>query len=84
MKIIPIMVILAASALAQSTWTQENLKLEQPNASLNGTLTIPSGAQKVPVVMIIAGSGPTDQNGNSLGGSIQPNSYKRSSTSAHE
>ena len=42
---------------------------------LGGTLTLPRGATgRVPVVVIIAGSGPTDRNGNSLMG-IRPNSY---------
>jgi pimeloyl-ACP methyl ester carboxylesterase len=42
---------------------------------LGGTLTVPRGVSKpVPVVVIIAGSGPTDRNGNSVMG-IHPNSY---------
>ncbi len=42
---------------------------------LGGTLTLPRGATaRVPVVVIIAGSGPTDRNGNSMMG-IRPNSY---------
>ena len=42
---------------------------------LGGTLTLPRGTTgPVPVVVIIAGSGPTDRNGNSLMG-IRPNSY---------
>ncbi len=43
--------------------------------ALGGTLTVPRGvAGRVPVAVIIAGSGPTDRNGNSLMG-IRPNSY---------
>src|SRR5213596_29397 len=42
---------------------------------LGGTLTLPRGATGgVPVVVIIAGSGPTYRNGNSMMG-IRPNSY---------
>ena len=42
---------------------------------LHGTLTTPRGIKEaVPVVVIIAGSGPTDRNGNSSMG-IRPNSY---------
>jgi len=42
---------------------------------LGGTLTLPRGATgRLPVVVIIAGSGPTDRNGNSMMG-IRPNSY---------
>jgi len=43
---------------------------------LAATLTLPRGAgAAVPVAVIIAGSGPTDRNGNSLMGGIRPNSY---------
>jgi pimeloyl-ACP methyl ester carboxylesterase len=42
---------------------------------LGATLTLPRGASgAVPVAVIIAGSGPTDRNGNSLLG-IRPNAY---------
>jgi uncharacterized protein len=42
---------------------------------LGATLTLPRGAAaQVPVAVIIAGSGPTDRNGNSVLG-IRPNSY---------
>src|SRR5438093_7822964 len=42
---------------------------------LGATLTVPRGARgTVPIAVIIAGSGPTDRNGNSLMG-IRPNSY---------
>jgi len=42
---------------------------------LGATLTVPRGAKaRVPVAVIIAGSGPTDRNGNSVLG-IRPNSY---------
>lgn len=55
---------------AESPYTVHSGVLE-----LGGTLTLPRGASgRVPVVVIIAGSGPTDRNGNSLMG-IRPNSY---------
>lgn len=42
---------------------------------LAGTLVVPRGvAERVPIAVIIAGSGPTDRNGNSVMG-IRPNSY---------
>lgn len=42
---------------------------------LGATLTMPRGAAgRIPVAVIIAGSGPTDRNGNSVMG-IRPNSY---------
>ena len=43
----------------------ENVTLETPTGSLHGTLLIPVSNKPCPVVMIIAGSGPTDRDGNS-------------------
>lgn len=58
------------AAAVESPFTIRSADLELP-----GTLTVPSGAKNpVPVVVILAGSGPTDRNGNSLMG-IRPNSY---------
>src|SRR5258705_167496 len=60
----------APAAAVESPYTIHSGALE-----LGGTLTVPrAAAEKVPVVVIIAGSGPTDRNGNSLMG-IRPNSY---------
>ncbi len=38
--------------------------LETPTGTIYGTLTLPAGRAKPPVVRVIAGSGPTDRNGN--------------------
>jgi hypothetical protein len=46
-----------------------------PNGKVSGSLLMPSGDGKTPVVLIIAGSGPTDRDGNSIAG-IRANSYK--------
>src|SRR5216110_1041276 len=55
---------------SESPYTVHSAGLE-----LGGTLTLPRGATgRLPVVVIIAGSGPTDRNGNSMMG-IRPNSY---------
>ena len=75
-SLFPLITLLSLSALAQPAYTLEPISLEVKDATLRGTLTLPSSASKVPVALIIAGSGPTDQNGNSLGSVIQPNSYK--------
>lgn len=43
---------------------------------LGGTLTLPHGAtERLTVAVIIAGSGPTDRNGNSAMAGIRPNTY---------
>lgn len=49
--------------------------VRSPGLGLAGTLTMPRGTRgPVPVAVIIAGSGPTDRNGNSVLG-IRPNCY---------
>src|SRR5258708_28257937 len=60
----------APAVAVESPYTIHSGALE-----LGGTLTVPrAAAGDAPVVGIIAGSGPTDPNGNSLMG-IRPNSY---------
>lgn len=44
---------------------EENVVLKQSKGILDGTLLLPNSPKKVPVVLIVAGSGPTDRNGNS-------------------
>ena len=43
----------------------EQVSLETPNGTLHGTLERPRSSAPVPVALIIAGSGPTDRDGNS-------------------
>lgn len=73
--------VLMALAIQQADTTAPGAAVESPytirsaGLELGGTLTVPRSATgKVPVVVIIAGSGPTDRNGNSMMG-IRPNSY---------
>jgi pimeloyl-ACP methyl ester carboxylesterase len=59
------------SALGQTNETIRYAITQPTNVSLTleGTLTLPAGATKpVPVVLLIAGSGPTDRDGNSNSG----------------
>jgi pimeloyl-ACP methyl ester carboxylesterase len=48
------------------------------SAVLKGTLSVPNVAQKVPVVLLIGGSGPTDRNGNQTLGEQSNNLLKLS------
>lgn len=41
------------------------ITLETPTGAIEGSLVVPTGTGRHPVVLIIAGSGPTDRNGNS-------------------
>ncbi|MGI4022490.1 MAG: alpha/beta fold hydrolase [Janthinobacterium lividum] len=55
--------------------TETPVKVNTADASLSGSLVVPEKTNgKIPVVLIIAGSGPTDRNGNSSLG-ITANSY---------
>lgn len=49
----------------ETPFVAEPINLETPTATLYGTLERPQSRSRVPVVLIIAGSGPTDRDGNS-------------------
>lgn len=49
--------------------------IKTTDAILKGTLTVPEGTAKMPVVLVIAGSGPTDRNGNTMSLDMKPNTY---------
>ena len=57
------------SAIAPA-WTETDIRM----SSLCGTLTPPAGDAPVPAVLILAGSGPVDRNGNLAG--MQNNSLQ--------
>lgn len=44
---------------------EQSIDLQTPTGVIKGTLALPAGVTKPPVVLIIAGSGPTDRDGNS-------------------
>ena len=53
-----------AAAENDTTYTETNVVLHTASGDIAGTLTIPANAPaKLPVALIIAGSGPTDRNG---------------------
>ena len=52
-----------------------NIFLKTPKGNIAGTLLVPEEKQKLPVVLIIAGSGPVDRNGN-LGDLVHTNAYQ--------
>lgn len=57
--------------------TEEPVLLKTFTGTIPGTLTIPKGSSgKIPVVLIIAGSGPTDRDGNSPKLGLNGNTYK--------
>ncbi|GAA4404683.1 alpha/beta hydrolase [Nibrella viscosa] len=61
-RLLPAFLFVSLPLLAQTS-TSTPLTLDTPTGKIAGTLIVPS-ATKPPVVLIIAGSGPTDRNGN--------------------
>jgi len=61
------MLVLAAAAqvAAAAAPAEQPIALETASGTVHGTLRLPGGADKAPVVLIVAGSGPTDRDGNS-------------------
>lgn len=53
-----------AQSPKQDTFKETPAVLKINNDQIFGTLTVPDGVKKCPVALIIAGSGPTDRNGN--------------------
>lgn len=56
----------ASKHAAETSFIAEPITLETPTGTLYGTLERPQSRLPVPVVLLIAGSGPTDRDGNSI------------------
>lgn len=63
-------------SVKQSALTEQPTVLETPTGVLHGTMLLPASKSPYPVVLIIAGSGPTDRDGNSAAISGSNNSLK--------
>lgn len=66
---------LSAQSKTSTHFTESEIVLRTSSGDISGTLTVPEKPSKSPVVLIIAGSGPTDRDGNSTLG-IKTNAYK--------
>ena len=55
---------------------EKNIILTTPTGEIHGMLLMPDNEEPCPLVIIIAGSGPTDMNGNTIGSELQNNSLK--------
>jgi pimeloyl-ACP methyl ester carboxylesterase len=55
---------LSATIRADTAFTESSVVLHTATGDIFGTITLPKVQGKVPVALIIAGSGPTDRNGN--------------------
>ncbi len=60
------LLFIAATALGAETRAPQSsdVRLQTMSGVLHGTMLVPAGEAKVPVVLLIAGSGPTDRDGN--------------------
>jgi pimeloyl-ACP methyl ester carboxylesterase len=56
--------VAALALFATTTTAEESVELKTPTGSIYGTLVVPKSSKPMPVVLLIAGSGPTDRNGN--------------------
>jgi pimeloyl-ACP methyl ester carboxylesterase len=62
---------------ADPSITESPVSLKTLSGSISGTLAMPKNAEgKIPVVLIIAGSGQTDRDGNDLKHGVSANPYK--------
>jgi len=67
----------ASTVSIDASLTESPVLLKTFAGSISGTLTVPKNASgKIPVVLIIAGSGPTDRDGNSPKLGLNGNTYK--------
>lgn len=55
------------SITAVAAPTESDIALPLPEGELKGTLALPNATLKVPLVLMLSGSGPTDRNGNGPG-----------------
>lgn len=56
-----------AQAQADSAKAEHSIQLQTQTGTLDGSLDLPAGSGPFPVVIMIAGSGPTDRDGNQKG-----------------
>lgn len=62
--LLSLIVFTSIKATPNTDTTSTPFNLNTPTGTIMGTLLMPGASSKVPVVLIIAGSGPTDRNGN--------------------
>lgn len=73
-------IYLFAQVKNDSVFSESEIILKTTSGEIYGTLAIPNNVKTSPVVLIIAGSGPTDRDGNNAFG-LKTNAYKMLSES---
>lgn len=75
--VLPCCLVLIGLSVVERAWPRSQpVQLATPTGILHGTLELPAGHGPFPVVLIIAGSGPTDRNGNDKSLGLDTNCYK--------
>ena len=72
-----ILAILLLFITAFSYAQEEAVTLSTPTGDINGMLLLPDSGTPCPIVLIIAGSGPTDMDGNTIGTDYRNNSLRQ-------
>jgi uncharacterized protein len=70
------LVLIGLSAAAIGWPASQPMRVTTPSGTLHGTLELPAGRAPFPVALIIAGSGPTDRNGNAESLGLHTDCYK--------
>jgi pimeloyl-ACP methyl ester carboxylesterase len=65
LTLLPMLLLAVAGQVLAAPTAEQPIALETAGGVVAGTLRLPAGEGKAPVVLIIAGSGPTDRDGNS-------------------
>jgi uncharacterized protein len=65
-----------SSSGVEENWVEHPVSMATRSGAIHGSLLLPLSRNDVPVVLIVAGSGPTDRDGNSVGAVGQNNSLK--------
>ncbi len=73
---IALLTILTILFFSTACAVEKNIILTTPTGDIHGVLLMPDVEQPCPLVIIIAGSGPTDMDGNTIGSNIRNNSLK--------
>lgn len=75
--IIALLFVLSASAQSGDGLTESPISLKTLSGTISGTLVMPKNVSgKVPLVLIIGDSGPTDRDGNNTKAGIKADTYK--------
>ncbi|MBN1145443.1 MAG: alpha/beta fold hydrolase [Bacteroidales bacterium] len=67
---------LLAQSQADTSIKAYNAVLKTPTGDIHGSITVPIAKERVPIVIIIPGSGNTDRDGNSIMSDVRTNTYR--------